>query len=89
MSDIVEKIKRRLKRKDAWHYNYLDEIVENTMRIKQNQLANRGPRAQVKFLLRNGWNKEEIIKEGRRVRRIIYKAMSAMATPKKKHHHRH
>jgi hypothetical protein len=83
----VETIKRRLKRRDAWHYNYLDNIVESIMRLKQNELANKGPRAQVEFLLRNGCTIKEIVKEGRSVRRYIRTVMSTMTTSKKKKHH--
>ena len=87
MSETVEKIKRRLKRKDAWHQNYLDNLVDNTMRLRANELANKGPRAQVEFLLHNGWTKEEIVKEGRSVRSHIRKVMSTMVPLEKKHRH--
>lgn len=80
----VNTIKRRLKRKDAWKFNYLDELVDSAMRSKANHLANKGPRAQCDYLLRNGWTIDEIVKEGIRVRRAIREHMSKLVP--KKHH---
>ena len=69
----VETIKRRLLRKKAWQANYLDECVDSTLRIMGNELSNKGPRAQVKFLLAHGWSVKEIVREGRRVKKWIVK----------------
>lgn len=67
----VETIKRRLKRKNAWHHNYLDEIVDSTLRSIGNKLSNDGPRAQVTFLLKNGWEIKEIVAAGYKVQKLI------------------
>lgn len=96
MSTSVETIKRRLKRKEAWQFNFLDELVTSTMRTMGNHLANKGPRAQCEFLLEHGWTIDEIVKEGRRVRRLIRKHNAGfMSTssgkilgPKSKHKHK-
>ena len=80
----VETIKRRLNRKDAWHHNYLDDLVDSEMRALANRLANNGPRAQSHFLLNNGWTVKEIVKHGRRTRKSIYKHMKEMHKPRKK-----
>jgi len=70
---VIETIKRRLKRKDAWEFNYLDDMVTSTMRSIANRLANKGPRAQCEFLLKHGWTVKEIVSEGRSIRRYIRK----------------
>jgi hypothetical protein len=78
----VETIKRRLKRKDAWHRNYLDDLVDSATRVLANDLANDGPRAQCEFLLQNGWTVDEIVSAGRKVRRLIHKHMSGLIEKK-------
>ena len=84
----TDTIKRRLKRKEAWQHNYLDDLVTSTMRSKANQLSNKGPRAQCNYLLQNGWTIDEIVEEGRRVRRLIRKHMSGLVPKKHKHKHK-
>jgi hypothetical protein len=71
----MARVKRRLKRKDAWHCNYLDELVDSVLRIKCNRLANSGPQAQCKFLLRNGYTVDEIVSYARRLRKSVRKYM--------------
>lgn len=76
-------IKRRLKRHDSWHCNYLDILVDSELRMQGNTLANKGPRQQCRFLLKHGWTIDEIVKEGKRQRKYIVKQMQGMAKPTK------
>lgn len=82
----VETIKRRLKRKNAWHHNYLDELVDTETRSLCNWLANKGPRAQCQYLINNGWTVDEIVKEGKRQRRHIEDHFKSINGSKKRKH---
>lgn len=39
----LDTVVKRLKRKDAYRYNYLDDLVDSTLRMLGSTLANRGP----------------------------------------------
>lgn len=80
----VETVVRRLKRKDAYRHNYLDDLVDSTLRMLGNTLANRGPLAQCKFLLANGWTVREIVKHGQRTRKMIRKQLVQFLVEHKK-----
>ncbi len=87
MDKDIETIKRRLKRKDAWRVGYIDDLVESTVRIMQNELYNKGIRAQCNFLMQNGVSVDEIVEEGKKVRKLISKHMKGIVSDTK-HRHR-
>lgn len=84
----ISRIKRRLKKRKAWIHGYLDDFVDNQTRIIANNLYNQGLEAQVKFLLEHGITVNEIVKEGKRVRKLVVDHFTGMAE-NGKHKHRH
>jgi hypothetical protein len=69
----TKRVISKLQRKKAWTRGYLDDLVDSTTRIIMNDVNNKGRTAQVKFLLSHGWSVNEIVNEGRRVRKLIVK----------------
>ena len=87
---IENMIKKRLVKRRAWHHNYLDDMVEDALRIKGNQLASAGPREQVKFLIDCGYTSDEIVKSAKRIRKYITKHVKELrGDTGDGHHHSH
>lgn len=80
----TERVIRKLKYNKAFVSGYLDDLVDNETRLIMNNVNNKGRTSQVKFLLNQGWSVDEIVHEGKRVRKLIVKHVKGFKVRKKK-----
>ena len=67
----LQRVKKKLKKLHIWNMGYLEEAVDNQLRLKLNDLSNQKDEAQIKFLLRNGMAWDDIIAEAVRTKKVI------------------
>lgn len=67
-------VRNKMKRKRAWGFSYLEELARNQAQVMINEYVSdrkHGETRMVKFLLRRGFSVKEIVREARRVRKMI------------------
>ncbi len=68
----VETVRRRLKRKHAWGFHYMEDLARDAAQQMINDLTNhKSDSYLVQFLLERGFSPEEIVHEGKRVRKLV------------------
>jgi hypothetical protein len=73
------RIKKKLKLMHAWRKGYLEEAVDNQLRLKLNRLTNDGDERQIKFLLLSGMSWQEIVKEAKRIKKTVHNHQTYLA----------